>query len=467
MYSKDVVESFCLEIISNAERIKRDAEKISNHDFSSKASKQLSDTLVLFAKAFRESTENIFRKIDFQDNQVFQIYFQQLQNIMDLTHHIAEQLRYIEQSKMSKSPIGLLSPLQDIANQIIPNVQIILYEMWQHNYAIHKKSFNEIFQLILQDIQMYICNERFQEIEKTLTTPLHLIAFPHIDKKNILQYSLLGHELGHLYVDERLKKFDIKKHIMSDSNIMKLLTQSQNKPQMLQEIEEKWRRLVEELLSDVVGTVLFGPAMLFSMFEFAIQRDIDLEPRKQNNFYPPWRSRLRLSYEMVKKMLPSFGTQGYGAHLFEQQKILCRIEEIKQIIENQKDINAMSLDVSSVFKNATAYIESIYGDILHELRIESFNETKFTENIKILTDRLQNGLTPNILDDLKISSNATLCEILNTAWQYRISWEGSIFNEQNEFNEIYLKKRRTLNQLTNKAIEFADLTNLYKKEKLL
>jgi hypothetical protein len=467
MYSKDVVESFCLEIISNANKIRRDAEKISNHDFSSVASKQFSHTLVLFAKAFREATENIFIKIDFSDENIFKTYFQELQYIMILTHYMAEQLHYIEQSKMSKSPVGLLSPLQDIASHIISDVQIILYEMWQHNYAIHMK-FNERFQEILQNIQIYISSELFKEIENTLKTPRYLVAFPHIDKKNILQYSLLGHELGHLYVDERLKSFDIKQHVMNDKDIMQLITQSRSKPQALQEIEDIWRRLIEELLSDVVGTVLFGPAMLFSVFEFAIQRDIDLPPLKQNSFYPPWRSRLSLSYEMVKKMLPSFGTQGYGASLFEGQKVRDRIEEIKQIVDDKQNMNGrMSPEIKIIFENVTSYILSILDDVLKELRVESFDEIRFIENIKILTDRLQKGLVPNMLDDLNITSNATLCEILNTAWQYRISWEGNIFNQKDKFEEIYLKERKKLNQLTNKAVEFSDLTNQYTKQKLL
>lgn len=469
IYSKDIVESFCLEIISNTEKIKRDAEKISNHDFPSNASKQFIQKLVLFAQALREATENIFAKIDFDDQAIFEVNYRQLQQIMHLTHLIAQFLHYIEQSTMSKSPWGLTSPLQEIASKIISNSQIILYEEWGHNYSIITKDFNKIFSEILQNIQIYISIEQYRKIETTLQTPLYLISFPHIDKKNILQYSLLGHELGHLYVDQKLKTFDIKSHINNDSKIMSIVNMSHSKPQALQAIEKIWERLFEELLSDVVGTVLFGPAMLFSIFEFAIQKDIDLEPSQRNNFYPPWRSRLRLSYNMIIKILPNFGQQSYGNNLFENQKVIDRITEIKQIIDNQNDVEKMKVSslpyqVFVIFENVVSYIISQYDVVLCDLRTESFDEAKFIENIKILTNRLQKGLTPNMLLDLNIESNATLCEILNTAWQHRISWEGNIFNEDSSFNESYLKERKKLNQLTNKAIEFSDLTNQYKKQ---
>ena len=84
-------------------------------------------------------------------------------------------------------------------------------------------------------------------------------------KNNIFQYSLLGHEIGHIYADKLLKKIKLKSSLKS---LLKKYLRSpsiKDIPKFIDDCTSVWKRLFGELMSDAVGTVLFGPAMVFSI----------------------------------------------------------------------------------------------------------------------------------------------------------------------------------------------------------
>jgi hypothetical protein len=58
-----------------------------------------------------------------------------------------------------------------------------------------------------------------------------------------------------------------------------------------------WRRALEEILSDVAGAMLFGPAAVFSTYDMSLMFGFDDAPDAQTEYYPPWRTRLRAVLE--------------------------------------------------------------------------------------------------------------------------------------------------------------------------
>jgi len=463
-YSKDLIESFALEIIANAHKIIKDAKKVSSHDFSSGASLRYINIISKSAQATSYATKTIYKKIDFQDKKTVESNFRILKRLKESIKFFSTNLKYISDSKMSKIPWGLSNPLAQLANNIIDDANILLYQQWDYNYSIVTRDINEYISDKLELLQIYIPSKLYKELKIELKRPLYLISFPYLEKNNILQYSLLGHEVGHLYADKILHSLNMKTIIMNDKNLSTLLNNAKSKPQALEQIEDIWKRIFQELISDTIGTLFFGPAMLFSILEFSLQQDIDIPPNHKNGFYPPWRARLRVSHTMVLKLLPNFSSYGQGATLFSDANIIKRVKEIESIVAQNIDKESMQNEhegIFHIFNNAYNYLQTLYDAMLLEFDKNNFDEIKFFEHVNKLTQRLEQGIPPNIIDELDITTNATLCEILNAAWKYRISWENTIFDDDGNFNEEYLLKRKKLNQLTNKAIEYCDLTDSY------
>jgi hypothetical protein len=91
---------------------------------------------------------------------------------------------------------------------------------------------------------------------------------------------------------------------------------------------------------------------------------------------------------------------------------------------------------------------------------------KKTRKTGVYYNELDNGdkvfyFTYKDINDLDINANASLDEIINSAWKNRLSWEAEIFDDEGNFNEKYLYERKKLNKLTLKAIEYANLTKEY------
>ena len=137
------------------------------------------------------------------------------------------------------------------------------------------------------------------------------------------------------------------------------------------------------------------------------------------------------------------------------------------IIDDKKDIvilnDESNIFINTIYKNVIERIESYIPELLIQFEKNNFDETIFFDNINILNSRLNNGIPPNILDELDLNTVSTIEEIINAAWKYRLSWEPKIFDEDGTFNKEYIDTRKNLNKLTIKAIEYINLVNNYKE----
>lgn len=470
---KELVESFSLEIIANSKKISRDCLKVSTYNFPSKASIKIIQILSILATFIEESTKSVYKEIDWDVPNQMKSSFVMLRNFKSLVQQLSADLQYIENSKMSKVPSGLSSPLQNIAQNIETNVEILLLQQWVYNYSINTNNRIHRYKAISQKLSPYISDELNEKIEPYLENPIYSISFPSLEKNNILLYSVLGHEIGHLVADKNHDEF--KTQFFGTNNIQSALfnfytnnsSLYKSRSHFLEIINFIEKRLYDELLSDVVGAIIFGPAMLFSMYEFSQQFDIDTTPENKNNFYPPWRARLRIIYNTIIKFIPSFQTYRNisSEHLYFDINLLNRLIKIEEIINKTSDLERMEAEDNLTFIIYTQVTTIINNSLLNKLLIDldrnNFNEDEFFDRINKLSIRLKHCIPPNTTNDLDINSNADLYEIINSAWKNRLSWEPKIFDNDGNFNEKYLHERKKLNKLTLKAIEYANLTKEY------
>lgn len=339
---KDLIESFCLEIIANSVKVTKDVKKISVHEFSCNSSKEILNIIHDISSSIVIATENLYKDIDWEDKMLFSSKIRQLKRLKDLIQLLASHLEYIENSKMDKIPWALIEPFQKIASSIIVNSKIVLCQQWKYNYSIITTNIFDFYLTKIELLEEFIPEELYEKLNNKLDKPLYLISFPYLEKNNILLYSLLGHEVGHLVADNLIG--ELKPNILKDieKDLKNIFQQIQEKKEevsyatFLDYCKEVWERLFVELLSDVVGSLIFGPAMLFSMFEFSMQYNMDDVPDRRTQFYPPWRTRLRIILKIISNFIPSLND--IKSDIFTEHDLKKRLLQIKKVVENTRDI---------------------------------------------------------------------------------------------------------------------------------
>lgn len=223
---------------------------------------------------------------------------------------------------------------------------------------------------------------------------------------------------------------------------------------------------MEEILSDIIGVLLFGPAMLFSTLEMAIQDVMEHKPDSTNNFYPPWRLRLREMLRVIQNSSQEFFPFPKGVFLAETTDIINgRFEAIKKITQDESDRKEIQDDpiLKVAYKEIDEDIVEAQKYFQEQLKNFIIKPSILYGKLPHLVDRISNGIPPNAYENsINDRYPATIVEIINAAWFHKISWEDDIFDKNGYFNENICKKRDMMNRLTLKAIEYADLEKDFK-----
>ncbi|GBD93150.1 hypothetical protein BMS3Abin05_00733 [bacterium BMS3Abin05] len=94
------------------------------------------------------------------------------------------------------------------------------------------------------------------------------------------------------------------------------------------------------------------------------------------------------------------------------------------------------------------------------MKISSNTYTKLPE----LIERLENKIPPNAYEKKILQRKpASLVEIINASWFFKICCLNEVFNADGTFNEENYAQRIRLNNLTLKAIEYSNLEYEYQK----
>jgi hypothetical protein len=411
-------------------------------------------------------------------------------NLTDsIIRFLGEHLRYIDGAVTHKLPWSIIKPIEKLARSIIPGISFMFRPQWKYNYSVLTDDLTNKYRDILFEFED-ITETSIEEIFIDLKEPFHIISFPSIERKNILLHCLIGHELGHFivkkYLTDELTENFTKKVGPEIHNIIMDNYKSYFDPLDMfkkfyakQEIESSikialqiWKRGLEEILSDIIGTLIFGPAMLFSMYELAMQKDLDHKPDYRNNFYPSWRYRLREIVRIIQRPSGKFFplSEKYFSKKEKLNKINNGFELIKKLTEEKFDLEIIKED--ELVKIAYRELEKDIVAIEHstryfkdELRKKILFPNKLYKDIEHLVNRIENGLPPNAVEDSIYSRRpATLIEIINAAWFYKISNNVRLLKDDGKIDNEIFDKKDTLNRLTLRAIEYSDIESEYKSE---
>lgn len=484
--SREIIEGYTLEIISRSQANQERCKKLLSADYASHSPVSLIKVIDRMCHYLGEAAKEIYRLFNwettnYEDNESFLL---DLRDTDTIIRSLGADLRYAENAKTQIVPWSVIKPIEKFIKDLLPGITIMLTSAWEYKYSIAATDLRSQYYDDLEIYQNLLPNTSLEkEVFQDFKQPFHIISFPALERKNILLHCLIGHEIGHLfskiYINkDRITQFDDKirdivngivksKYIFAGQN--PLFIQNQIKKETELEIRRAsvaWQVGLAEILSDIIGAVLFGPAMLFSFFEIAIQYDIDEKPHYKNSFYPPCRLRLR---EILRTIdTPDQEFFPLTKDNFELGKIKIksiesvnkRFELIKEITQNEKDKKKFQDDqiLKTVYKEIDKNISEAKEIIYKDLERKVIKPSVLYKRLPYLIDRINNKIPPNAYEDsISNSETATIVEIINAVWFHKISWEDKIFNDDGSFNKDICKDRDRMNRLTLKAIEYADV----------
>ncbi|HMG75835.1 MAG TPA: dCTP deaminase [Pyrinomonadaceae bacterium] len=506
MSYRNILEGYALEVAARAESCRKRCEQLAAADFVSKAPKNLVKTLQNIFEYLAQAIPGITSSIDWSANQseIDTDKSVTVLRVLDFElKRFAAHIRYVDSAVTDRLPWQVIPSFEKLVLDIRPEAQVMLRPMWHYNYATIVSNLRELYRKRLQEFEFYLPNIDLDIILEPLGSAFHIVSFPAVERQNILLHSLIGHEIGHLIANalvdadqqEFLNKVRPEIEATADSEITKLgvtpkligpLVYPTFRAQWLADkldlCLQYWIRALEEILSDLVGVALFGPAALFSTLEFAIQTGFDLPPTRRNNYYPPWRTRIREVLRAVDNLAPELLQIEPSVFKMDFPLILKRIQgslllssdsrarlvndrvrTIREISQSNQDKTVIDRDrIAKIAYSALPdYITKHSESIKNKVGNNAFSNQSLAASLPALIERLDAGITPNAIHD-KPSRRAPkirLVDVLNSAWYHKASLSVSA-PKLEDLSELE-RLRDERNRLTLKSIEYVSLYNEY------
>ncbi len=488
MLTPSQLDSYALEIISRARSVRQSCTNLLTHTYSSNSPRYLAETIIRACDYLTDAIIEIHRTTEYDDEDSIANVLKILQitdyRIMKIGSHV----RYIDGARSERLPWSIIPAFQKRIERLLPDVQILLRPQWKYNYSIDLDDLYLVYHRTLSEYQDFVPHKKLDsDVLGKLKSPFYLISFPSLERKNILLHTIIGHEIGHLYAEQYITQQkkntfsqfvipEIERIVEEEFKRAPVLGPLFEKPAKetrkifyLQEVTRCWKRGLEELIADVVGAILFGPAALFSCYESAIQQGLDFEPSAENNYYPPWRMRIR-------EILRVFDTHGiklmplddsiFGKNKEKTARVNQLFDQIRTVAENQDDLAL--IDKNNLwclaYKQIVGYLNAGVTYLLNDMQLERelVTSDKLYGKLHHLVERLENNIPPNAIEsDAYDRKPADMVDIINAAWFYKLSSAESILDSNRSFNEDSYVWRDRLNNLTLKAIEYSDIERDY------
>lgn len=500
MSQRSTLEDYSLEIIARCQAGEARCKQLVAADFASDAPRILAQTLLNVFGYLARVCAVILTKIDWSgSDNLIEKATENLRTLDWQLKQFGSHIRYVESARTERLPWQVIPSFEKLVELLRPGAKVMLRPMWHYNYATIVSDLREIYLNELQEYEYYVPGV---DVESNIVFPLgsafHIISFPSLERDNILLHSVIGHELGHLVASDLVEKY--KKDFLdgaqsqieaaTDSELTRMNVTQENSPLWYEQILtarltenikqclKYWERAMEEILADVVGALLFGPAALFSTFDVAVQSGFDVAPSERNEYYPPWRTRIREVLRVVEEL--TSGLLSVKPELFRMTAPMSLAERAKALgldrdsraglvndrITMIRDTATATTDKGPIDHDALAkiaysalrrYVDLATTEVKSLIGARVVNETQLSATLPILIERLDAGVPPNAEHDMpsRKLSKVGLVDVLNSAWYHKASLTVAPIAEEDR--ELFERVRSQRNRLTLKAIEYAHL----------
>jgi hypothetical protein len=328
---------------------------------------------------------------------------------------------------------------------------LLFRPQWQFNFSV----FTDDLVFYLKKILLIFFPADETEINKKFSDKkIHIFSFPFLEKTNVLLNSIIGHEIGHFYHkrweengyqktrDEHNKKLkEYYEGITPDDFFIAY----DNTEKGLKILSGMYR----EIISDIYGYFLFGPSIIFSLYDFSTFETNLTLPSEKNDYYPMTKYRIRILMKYLLERdrgiteILSTGKEFSGY-------LKRHIDRINQYLSTEDDLRLFSAERSFEKKLFESSLDSIIDDIKKSISGEYLDYG----DIDRLFGKLEKGIPINELDSVPID----ITKILFTGWIYFIK-----INEKYEDDE-YVLNYRILMRLLLKSLHSSYVHKKYLNE---
>lgn len=505
MPQRELYEQYPLEILSRAKTVEKRCASLLNNEFISDTPRIFARTIENMCGYLAKAVPVIYGQIEWNvpETEIEQS-LKQLRNTDRILQHLALQLRFVEGALTQRLPWSIVPSFELLVGRFLPDVHIMLRAMWRYNYSFLLADQRSKYLDLLSEYPDYLPDVDLESnVLGEMKVPFHIVSFPSLERKHILLHSLLGHEIGHLLIDEYVATRADGFAIMARAALEQRSSGRQDSDAITRDLlkaSEYWRRALEEILADLAGTMLFGPAALFATLEMALQGGFDVTPTERNEYYPPWRRRLREVWSLLET---TGGWFPLPETLFDEPSrvklVNDRVREIADLVGVERDLEFLKheplakLAYDSVRDEIPLGIEYLLNE--RRLAAQQPKPSQLFKLIPRLVERLDCLLPPNAYEK---SANEVepvdFVDIINAAWIHRVTLstvKESVASGRGREMEIdkrsgigspqpvdekepasntevvgeqeAIKKRDTANNLTLKAIEYSELAREYRE----
>ncbi|MBI3095548.1 MAG: hypothetical protein HYY97_11825 [Rhodocyclales bacterium] len=415
--------------------------------------------LISFLQDFLGELAGVIEKASTEDR---------LRTIRLLIQQLIVFLDWLDNAHSGQTPRGLGHIVRDLIRRMEPGARVVTRPQNAYNYSILN-----VRHPLKQLVEEFIPHSKQGPFLEYLTSSVHLISFPRIERDNILAHAIFGHELGHTIADAYLiQEGSDPKYVASQTAVQKKIADivdsslADEKPDEAKKLEHRTRifdqilqvrkRALEELISDSVGIFLFGPSAFFALFELLWGGGWD-NPPVRDEWYPPSRFRLRNMLRQIDdfhlnenfdQLKESAETQKYIA------AVLAYVDEGRRIAAETSDQNA--IDANPLMKIAYDWmLESLDAAISFskdKTSAVAFELTPAIQQLPELIQRLEFGIPPNEVGDPLQPTVVDYRSSLLAAWMYKLC------GTRNSKGEILSSKDiAEMNTQTLRAVEYVIL----------
>jgi hypothetical protein len=370
-----------------------------------------------------------------------------------INKYIIPDLRYVQRAKTRNIPWSLVSNLDEMLKREFGNDYLLLFRpQWQFNFSV----FTDDLIFYLKKILLIFFPANETEINKTFSDKkIHIFSFPFLEKTNVLLNSIIGHEIGHFY-HKRWKENEYPKMLDEYNKKLKEYYEGitpddffiayDNTEEGLKILSGMYR----EIISDIYGYFLFGPSIIFSLYEFSTFETNLILPAEKNDYYPMTKYRIRI---LMKYLLEK--DRGIAELLSDDREYSYyfkkHIDRINQYLSTDDDLRLFSAEKSFEKKLFESSLDSIINGIKKNISGEYLDYG----NINRLFDKLEKGIPINEIDGVPID----ITKILLAGWIYFIK-----INEKHVDNE-YILNYQILMRLLLKSLHSSYVHKKYLNER--
>jgi hypothetical protein len=325
-----------------------------------------------------------------------------------LIDQLSEVLEWLDHAHTAQTPRAYVEILAEISRTLHGGAAILVTPTVECNYRISDEVPN------LVRLTSALSPTRQEIVVARLPEALFRVRFPRIERENILNHSLFGHEFGHPIADEFLDEheddvvyqerlLEAQRQIEKEQDIADAMAGCQDETErtvLLNNIQDTLsqihRRALVELVSDAIAVYLFGPSAIFASMDFFIREPLDEKP-EEDEYYPPTRYRWRLMLQILKGGGYLQELDGLELESSIRATLNSAIAYLEAAVEDKSDLAVLERDpytraayawLTKTLPNALDYAKKRASDLTYE-------PTRVSQEVPRLLERLQVGVPPS------------------------------------------------------------------------